>query len=132
MGSSQNFGLSTEFDGDASLSGKRILLAEDEGLIALEIECCIQDHGGEVVGPFATLSDVMKAAEDQTLDGAILDIMLGTEEVYPAADRLAQRNIPVVFHSGHATEDRIATDYPGARLCQKPALPEAILAALKG
>lgn len=130
MGLLQDYGSTGRTEKSQKLAGKRILVAEDEGIIAFEIECSIIDQGGDVVGPFSRLEQVLRAIEEHEVDGAVLDIMLGADEVYPAADRLVERAVPVVFHSGHATADRIESDYPGSRLISKPCIPDDLIDAL--
>jgi DNA-binding NarL/FixJ family response regulator len=61
------------------LEGLRLLLAEDEALIAIDLEAMLQQLGCEVVGPFPSLRQVAKAAETEQLDGAILDVNLRGE-----------------------------------------------------
>jgi DNA-binding NtrC family response regulator len=94
----------------SSLEGLRILLAEDEGLIALELETVLQDFGCEVVGPVSRVNDVLREAERGGLDGALLDVNLRGEQVFAALPRLIELKLKIVITSGY--DD--ATLYPEA------------------
>lgn len=113
----------------ARLSGLRILVAEDEPLVSMEMEDVILEHGGIPIGPFTTLRDLMKAVEAGGYDVAILDVRLGRDESFPAADRLQRCGVPFVFHSGHAESCDLFGPYPEAALCKKPCAPERLLEA---
>lgn len=114
----------------ALLMGKRVLLAEDEPMVSLEIEDVLLETGAELIGPFADLGALMEAAERVRIDAAILDVRLGRADSFPAADLLARRGVPFVFHSGHVSRETIARAYPEARLVQKPCTPEMLLDTL--
>jgi DNA-binding response OmpR family regulator len=81
--------------------GRRILVVEDEMLIAMIIEDALKDSGGEIVGPVATLEKALKLAEEGEFDAAILDVTIRGGEVYPVAELLLKRGIPFVFSSGY-------------------------------
>jgi CheY-like chemotaxis protein len=104
---------------DASLKGLRILLVEDEFLVALEVEEALQDLGCAVLGPFAKLSKAIEAARGAELDGAILDINLNGEMVYPLAEDLISKDIPFVFLTGYTAAD-LPEKYRHFRRLQKP------------
>ena len=114
------------------LRGKRILLVEDQALIALDLQVTLEDDGADVVGPFHRLGAAMRAASgDSGLDAAVLDVDLGREEVFPLADRLAERGVPIVFHTGYAEPDRLRARYGGAPVILKPARPGELLRRLR-
>src|SRR4051812_9459903 len=74
------------------LAGKRLLVVEDEYLIAMELCHSIEEGGGEVVGPAGSVEDALGLiAEVARLDGAVLDVNLRGQRVYPVADALAAR-----------------------------------------
>ncbi len=89
--------------GGAPLSGLRLLLVEDEAMVAMLIEDMLCDLGCVVSGVAGTLSRGMALAtdEDLAIDGAILDINLGGEKVYPVAEALAARHVPFIFSTGY-------------------------------
>lgn len=84
-----------------ALADRRILVVEDELLIAVLIEEFLQAHGCIVVGPVSKLEVALRLAGDEALDGAILDVTIRGGKVYPVADRLRARGIPFVLASGY-------------------------------
>lgn len=86
-----------------SLAGLRLLLVEDEAMVAMLVEDMLTDLGCVVVEVAGTVSRGVALASDGTLplDGAILDVNLGGEKVYPVAEALAARDVPFVFSTGY-------------------------------
>ena len=82
------------------LTGRKILIVEDEAPIALDLATAVQQAGGIVIGPVASVAGAHAAMADNRLDGALLDIRLRNETSFPLADVLAVLNIPFVFVSG--------------------------------
>ncbi len=82
------------------ISGRRILLVEDEPLVAMMMSQMIGDLGATVIGPFGTVSEALAASSDD-LDAAVLDINVAGELVYPLAERLATSGTPMVFLTGY-------------------------------
>jgi len=87
-----------------NLGGRRVLVVEDEYLLAMDLTERLQELGVEVIGPAATVGGAIVLLEANQVDGAILDINIRGERVYPVADRLKQKNIPFVFTSGYSSE----------------------------
>lgn len=83
------------------LAGYRILVVEDEMMIALLIEVTLQELGCVVVGPVSTLDAALLLAREATLDAAILDVTIRGGDVYPVAKALRDRGIPFVLASGY-------------------------------
>ncbi|WAP70148.1 response regulator [Jiella pelagia] len=84
------------------LSGRTVLVVEDEYFIADDITQALERLGATVVGPVATKTAAMQRLEDgSSVDLAILDINLNGQTVYPVADELARREIPFVFATGY-------------------------------
>ena len=86
---------------DNSLAGRRILVVEDEMLIAMSIEETLQGLGCVVVGPVGKLDAAMQMANDEVLDAAILDVNIRGGHIYPVAERLRARGIPFALASGY-------------------------------
>jgi two-component SAPR family response regulator len=81
----------------------RILVVDDEALIAMFLERELLRFGCTVVGPAGTVGAALKLICDPGLNGALLDVNLRGELVYPVADALVARGVPFVFVSGYAT-----------------------------
>lgn len=79
----------------------RILLIEDESLIAMQLKFDLEAEGHTVVGPYALLSDGLRAAVDSNFDIALLDINLGADNSAPIAEILDRRSIPFAFTTGY-------------------------------
>jgi CheY-like chemotaxis protein len=101
------------------LSSFRILLVEDENLVALLLEGMLAELGHTVVGPFARLKKGLEMAQSETVDLAILDVNLDGEKTYPIADALAARGIPFAFSTGYGKES-LGAPYRNRPTLQKP------------
>jgi CheY-like chemotaxis protein len=82
---------------------KRILVVEDQLVIAVGIETMLTEMGYEVVGPFARPAPALDALAQEPVDGAVLDANLRGESALPVAEALAARNVPIVIATGYAT-----------------------------
>jgi CheY-like chemotaxis protein len=106
----------------SALRDRRILIVEDEYLIAVTLSDQLEGVGSIVVGPVPSVERAIEAIESEPeIDAAILDINLGGVMAYPIADALLARNIPFVFTSGYE-DDVLRTRYPQVRNCLKPYL----------
>jgi PAS domain S-box-containing protein len=85
-------------------TGNRILLVEDEILVAMMMKDILSELGFAVIGPFSRLAEAMIAAVHEDIDAGIIDVNLGGEFVYPVADVLTARKIPFVFVTGYGVE----------------------------
>jgi PAS domain S-box-containing protein len=99
--------------------GLRVLLVEDEALVAMMMQDLLANLGCSVVGPCTTTKAALAAAEDESIDLALLDVNLGAELVYPVADRLAARGAPFVFLTGYDSE-QVDGRFRNAMVLQKP------------
>jgi two-component system, response regulator PdtaR len=98
---------------------RRILLVEDESLIAMVMVETLTGLGFEVVGPFSSVDETIAGIENEPLDGGILDVNLAGEMIYPAARLLQARKVPFVFMTGYGTEP-ISAAFPDVQVLQKP------------
>ena len=87
-------------DSQQPLVGERILIVDDEILIGLNLEDIFAGAGADVVGPCTTLREAMRAASDESLSAAVLDIRLGQQTTENVARLLNDRHIPYVFYTG--------------------------------
>lgn len=91
-------------DGAGLMAAKRVLVLDDEMLVAMMLEDMLMDLGYEVAGPFANLEDALGCASTERLDGAILDLNLGRGVLStPVADALRERGVPFVLATGYGT-----------------------------
>lgn len=108
------------------LEGKKILIVEDEVILALDLRFAMEDMGADVVGPCHRLASAMVVAETAPIDGAILDVDLAGEAVFPLADSLRRRHVPFVFHTGRHNPVELSNLYGGVTICPKPSSPERV------
>ena len=92
------------------LAGQRILLAEDEALIALELERMLEDLGCDVVGTVASVEGVPETAERGGFDGALLDVNLRGRQIFEILPKLQMLGLRLIITSGY--DD--ATLFPAA------------------
>jgi HAMP domain-containing protein/two-component sensor histidine kinase len=102
-----------------AIVGNRILVVEDEPLVAMNLSKSLAELGFCVVGPYSTLAKATTAAVEMEVDGALLDVNLSGENVYPVADILASKNVPFAFVTGYGTEV-LTSKYTNAPVLQKP------------
>lgn len=91
----------------SALAGKRILVVEDEALIAIMVADMLAELGAIVVGPAPTIAKGMALAETETLDAALLDVNVRDERIDPVAEMLKTRGIPMVFATGYGARAMI-------------------------
>ncbi|MFG1423985.1 response regulator [Roseixanthobacter liquoris] len=115
-----------------NLSGKRILVAEDEVLVGLLLEDALLQHDCTVIGPMATLDQTLEAARALPLDAAILDRNLYGVDVLPAAEILFARGIPLLFCSGYGEDSRLPPHLRAVPVLHKPYLEAGVIAAVSG
>ncbi|HET7586653.1 MAG TPA: response regulator [Gammaproteobacteria bacterium] len=102
----------------SAINGMRILMVEDEMMLAMSLEDLLKLLGCEVVKA-ARVAKAVKLAETESVDGALLDVNLAGERVYPVAAELDRRGIPFVFMTGYDV-DRLDSGYHGRPALQKP------------
>lgn len=85
----------------SDIAGCRVMVVEDEALIAFEIESTLEAFGCEVVGPVSALETALQLATESTFDAAILDVTVRGGKIYPVAEHLVARDIPFVLASGY-------------------------------
>ena len=104
---------------DNKLSGCRVLIVEDEHLLAMDLEDTLKTHGAHIIGPYGNLDAAYRRAERDHFDVGIIDINLRDDAAYPVADELMRQHIPFCFCTGYdasVVPDRFA----GARVFRKP------------
>lgn len=87
------------------LTGKRIMIVDDEPMIALLLETALADEDCEIVGPFPSVAAAHAAATTEPLDFALLDVNVADGKVYPIAEALDTRGIRFLLLSGYGDGD---------------------------
>jgi CheY-like chemotaxis protein len=111
------------------LHDRRILVVEDEYLIAMSLADALESAGSVVVGPVSSVEKAIQKIESEFIDAAVVDVNLGGVLAYGVADMLIARKIPFVFTSGY--EDiALRNRYAQVKNCPKPYLFQAMEEAL--
>ena len=111
------------------LRGRRVLVVEDEYFTANDIARELAKAGAEIVGPVGRLDEALALSRQARIDMAVLDLNLHDEMVYPAADVLIARQVPIVFLTGYDAEI-IPPSYAHLAQCVKPIDPERVIEEL--
>jgi DNA-binding response OmpR family regulator len=101
------------------LAGKRVLVVDDDSLLALDLEIFLEGEGCVVVGPAPSVDAALALIEAGPPDAAILDLDLGGQTSEPIADELAAQDVGFLFISGHS-HSRLPTRHADRRLLAKP------------
>jgi DNA-binding response OmpR family regulator len=116
----------------SGLSGTSIFVVEDEAIVALDLQTMLEDAGAEVVGPAGTLPEAETLSENRDISLAILDVRLNQDTITTVADRLTERRIPIIFHTGHSTSEGLTARWPGCKVLHKPVSPLELMATVCG
>jgi DNA-binding response OmpR family regulator len=98
----------------------RVIVAEDEPLIAWMLEDTLLQMGLDVIGPFSCVADARSSARRDEPHLAVLDVDLADGSVYPLADELHARKIPLVFHTANVDRVDLSKRYRGSQVVLKP------------
>jgi CheY-like chemotaxis protein len=107
-------------DLDPMLAGKRLLVVDDEPLLAMDVADQLQFHGAQVAAVNSIEEAAQLLASGAALDGAILDIQIGDEEVWPVAEALRLQGTPIVFLSATCGERPLPEEFEGKPFLPKP------------
>ncbi|MEX2673498.1 MAG: response regulator [Phycisphaeraceae bacterium] len=107
-------------DDAIALSGLKILLVEDNFLVAHMLKSVLSEMGCEVIGPAPTLEQGLRLAHDEELAGAILDINIIGGTSVPIAETLQRRRTPFFFISGYASPQMLPRELGHVRKLNKP------------
>lgn len=113
----------------SALIGLKVLLVEDESLLAMDVEFLLQDFGCTVVAWASSVEDALGVAETAEFDLAVLDVSVARKLVFPVAELLARRGIPFLFTTGYG-RDSVRDDFRDRPIVRKPYSPEQLRAAM--
>lgn len=117
-------------DHGALLAGRRVLLVEDQLVIALDAEQMLAECGAVAVDTAATVSEALNLIREAAPDAAVLDVNLGSGNSFPIADELMLRGIPFVFATGYGDSAMIPPSMVEVPIVRKPFTPSALCEAL--
>ncbi len=112
----------------SALAGKRVLVIEDEAIIAGMIEDMLTDLGAIVVGPAGTLAKALELASREAIDAAMLDVNIRSERVDPVVETLRSRGVPFVLATGYGAAAAAGMD--GVLVIEKPFTQDRLESAL--
>lgn len=112
-------------------AGSRILVVEDDLLIAMDIEDVLETHGCLVIGPCGRLDQALAAVGPQ-IDGAIVDLNLRGENTFPLLDRLREHKVPTVVCSGYVELPEVRAKLAELPVLSKPCSPDKLVEVLSG
>jgi len=118
----------SERDTPVDLVGKRILVVEDEGLVALDLKVTLEGAGMIVIGPAARLPDALLLAEKSLPDAAVLDVRLEVGTTLPLAAWLARQGVPFLFQT--SDPNLIDAAHAAVPVLRKPFRTEQLIGAL--
>jgi DNA-binding NtrC family response regulator len=104
---------------NSPFSGRRVLVVEDEMLVAWLLEDMLADLGCAVVGPASSVDQALAMIDAEVIDAAVLDVNLNGQMSYPIADALAARGMPFVLSTGY-DRDTLLDNYRTFPVLQKP------------
>jgi DNA-binding response OmpR family regulator len=110
---------------------ERVLVVEDEPLIAFDVADHLRQAGFEVIGPATSVSAALKLLNSQSCDLAVLDVNLGRETAAPIADVLRSKSLPFVALSGYSSE-QLPEIFQRAPMLTKPVDPKKLVHLLRG
>lgn len=104
-----------------TLHGRRILVVEDDYLVAADLAESLENAGASVIGPAGSVEEALRLVQEENrqLDGAVLDINLRDARVYPVAELLEAQHVPYIFTTGYDSS-AVSKDYAHASRIEKP------------
>ena len=110
-----------------NLSGRKVLVVEDDYFIAQDVCNMLESNGADVLGPVPSVDNALAIIASETeIDAAVLDINLRDVMVFPVADALNARGVPFVFTTGYE-KAAIPERFAGVSRCEKPINSDAIM-----
>lgn len=108
-----------------------VLVVEDEPFIALDVALAVQDAGGKVVGPAATVREALALIATNAIAAAILDVNLSDGDISPVAELLIDAGIPIILQTGIGLPPELAARYPDIVVHIKPCVAAQLVHQLE-
>lgn len=112
------------------LQGTKVLIAEDDAILAFDMMCSLRSAGAEILGPASSLKRAIALSQDEGLSCGVLDVSLRDELIFPAAQMLRERCAGIVFYTGYADTGGLKRQWPDAQVLIKPVPSKFIIAAV--
>jgi DNA-binding response OmpR family regulator len=113
------------------LDGVRVLVVEDDPLLAMDLDATLVGAGAVVVDLCRTLDEAMLQADVGDFAVAVLDFGLGSETVSPVARRLVNRGVPFILYTGKSRHEPSMAEWRDCSIVQKPASTRALVSAVR-
>ena len=113
------------------LTGSLVLVAEDQIFIAMDLALAVEDAGGEVAGPVASVENALALIEKRPITAAILDYNLTDGDVTPVVMLLLDANIPIIIQSGLGIPPELALRFPDLVVFIKPYVAADLVSKLE-
>ena len=102
------------------LSGRRILIAEDESMVALQLEELLHELGCAIVGPVSQVAEFARCIAEENFDGALVDVNLRGQTVFSVLPQLIERGVPFLITSGYDGGSLFPSEYLKIPRLSKP------------
>ncbi len=112
------------------LSGIRVLIVEDEPLVAATLLETVEDAEGEVVGIASSVSEARRLVRMLAFEVAVLDLYLADGDITPVLEALHARKAPTVVYGGGELPEKLRARHPELVVLRKPALPGRLVAEI--
>jgi DNA-binding response OmpR family regulator len=113
------------------LNGVRVLVVEDDALMAMDVEATLVEAGAVVVHVCQTLEKAMARADADDFSVAVLDFGIGSDTASPVARQLDRRGVPFIFYTGTSRSDPGLMEWADCSIVGKPASPRALVSAVR-
>lgn len=113
------------------MSGMTVLVVEDDFIVAYDMQMMLEEQGARVLGPATSLAEAKELLAKERPTVAVLDVNLNGEYVFPLADELRAKDVPFLFATAYADQDRLFPQTArGVPRLAKPVLPNVLISQL--
>jgi len=112
------------------LNGAKVLVVEDEAIIAMDLADTFESAGASVVGPAPSVREALRLISQEDVDSALLDFNVADGEVTPVLELLVSRGVPIIIYTGRGLPPELSWQHPNLTVLRKPAPPSRIVEEL--